>query len=213
MTGQMCPGILLYVRREAKLVRFMKKEIFAVLVLLLLIGGTYLLAGKERGGPVEDYTVQTGGVIQVTGLVERSYNITYDELSRLPAKNVEAPLYCVGEPGKVRKNGTWKGVPLKTVLELAGPQGGAYKVALYASDGFTTDFYLNTVMGDENIIIAYEFNGEPITPRIVAPGRWGYKWIKYLTKIELVSYDFKGTWESAGYPDDAYITDGSSLGR
>ncbi|WP_157723229.1 hypothetical protein [Thermococcus barossii] len=56
--------------------RFMKKEIFAVLVLLLLIGGTYLLAGKERGGPVDDYTVQTGGVIQVTGLIERSYNIT-----------------------------------------------------------------------------------------------------------------------------------------
>ncbi|NJE10515.1 molybdopterin-dependent oxidoreductase [Thermococcus sp. MAR1] len=189
----------------------MRKEIFGFLVLLLLIAGTYLLAkGEEKQG--SDYIPSTAGVIQVTGLVERPYNITYDELSKLPSKEVEAALYCVGEPGKVRKNGTWKGVPLKTVLELAKPTGGTYKVALYASDGFTTDFYLDTVMRDEDIIIAYELNGELITPRIVAPGRWGYKWIKYLTKIELVSYDFKGTWESAGYPDDAYITDQSPGG-
>ncbi|NJE04749.1 hypothetical protein E3E36_00990 [Thermococcus sp. M36] len=52
-----------------------------------------------------------------------------------------------------------------------------------------------------------------MTPQIVVPGRWGYKWIKYLTKVELVSYDFKGTRESARYPDDAYITDDSSPGR
>ncbi|NJE31401.1 hypothetical protein E3E38_10140 [Thermococcus sp. 18S1] len=190
----------------------MRKSIFAFLVIILLIGGTYILGrDDENTAPAE--APKEPGVIQVTGLVERPYNLTYDELSKLPSREVEAPLYCVGEPGKVRKNGTWKGVPLKTVLELAGPQSRAYKVALYASDGFTTDFYLDTVREDEDIIIAYEFNGEPITPRIVAPGRWGYKWIKYLTGIELVSYDFTGTWESAGYPDDAYIPDDLSPGR
>jgi len=190
----------------------MRKDAFAFLVIILLIGGTYLLA-KDDGNRTTVEAPRELGVIQVTGLVEKPYNLTYDELSKLPYREVEAPLYCVGEPGKVRKNGTWKGVPLKTVLELAKPKGGAYKVALYASDGFTTDFYLDTVIRDGDILIAYEFNGEPITPRIVALGRWGYKWIKYPTKIELVSYDFKGTWESAGYPDDAYITDGSSPGR
>ncbi len=103
---------------------------------------------------------------------------------------------------------------MKTLLELAKPTGGgAFKVALYASDGYTTDFYFDTVMREEDIIVAYEFNGKPITPRVVAPNRWGYKWIKGLTRIELVSYDFKGTWESSGYPDDARITGDSSPGR
>ncbi|MDN5320241.1 MAG: hypothetical protein PWP49_661 [Thermococcaceae archaeon] len=37
------------------------------------------------------------------------------------------------------------------------------------------------------------------------PGMWGYKWIKYLIKIEVVDYNFLGTYESEGYPDDAYI--------
>ncbi|ASJ09407.1 hypothetical protein A3L11_09260 [Thermococcus siculi] len=86
-------------------------------------------------------------------------------------------------------------------------------MALYAIDGYTTDLYLATVMKDEDIIVAYEFNGEPITPRLVVPGRWGYKWIKYITAIEPVGYDFKGTWESAGYPDDAIIPDESTPGR
>lgn len=190
----------------------MRKSIFAFFVIIILIGGTYLL-GRDNGGTATVDVPKELGVIQITGLVERPYNITYEELRKLPSREVESPLYCVSQPNQVRKNGTWKGVPLKAILELARPRGEAYKVALYASDGFTTDFYLDAVMADEDIIIAYEFNGEPITPRIVAPGRWGYKWIKYLTRIELVSYDFKGTWESAGYPDDALILDGSSPGR
>ncbi|WP_297091668.1 molybdopterin-dependent oxidoreductase [Thermococcus sp.] len=193
----------------------MRKEIFALSILLLLVATTYWLGGGKNTTQVPKEQLSSGqsGVIQITGLVERPYNITYEELRKFPSREVESPLYCVSQPDQVRKNGTWKGVPLKAILELARPRGGAYKVALYASDGFTTDFYLDAVMADEDIIIAYEFNGEPITPRIVAPGRWGYKWIKYLTRIELVSYDFKGTWESAGYPDDALILDGSSPGR
>lgn len=102
---------------------------------------------------------------------------------------------------------------MRILLERAGIKNSAYKIALYAKDGHTTDLLLQWVFNDDSIIVAYKFNGKPIAPRLVVPGMWGYKWIKYLTKIELISYDFKGTWESAGYPDDAYITDGSSPGR
>ena len=39
--------------------------------------------------------------------------------------------------------------------------------------------------------------------RLVAPGKYGYKWAKWITRIELVDYDEKGYWESRGYPDEA----------
>ncbi|MDI3475385.1 MAG: hypothetical protein PWQ79_1396 [Thermococcaceae archaeon] len=179
----------------------MRKLLFALLFLALLAGVTYLRGGNSVPSPPTERET----VIEVTGLVENSYNMTLEELKALPSVNVSAPLYCVDNPKVPRKNGTWKGVPLKTLLEKAKPKSGAFKVAFHASDGYTTDLHLLTAMNDESIIIAYEFNGEPISPRLVVPGRWGYKWIKYLTKIELVSYNFLGTWESAGYPDDAYI--------
>jgi DMSO/TMAO reductase YedYZ molybdopterin-dependent catalytic subunit len=175
----------------------MRKGIFTLILIIILVGGTYFLnSGREGRTSPEPQTGQD--TIQITGLVENPYNLTYDDLASLPSKNVTAVLYCVDSPNRPRKNGTWTGVPLKLLLERASPNGGAFKVALYASDGYTTDLYLASVMQDEDIIVAYEFNGEPISPRLVVPGRWDYKWIKYITKIELVSYNFLGTWESAG---------------
>jgi len=60
----------------------------------------------------------------------------------------------------------------------------------------------------EDVIVAYEKYGKPMdeTLRLVVPGRWGYKWIKWLTRIELMDYDFKGRYESRGFPDDAWVT-------
>ena len=190
----------------------MKKSIFAVLIIVLLVGGTYLLGQGNENTTGREFPSEAG-VIQITGLVERPYNITYDELTALPSRNVTAVLYCVDNANRPRKNGTWTGVPLKLLIERVRPREDAFKVALYASDGYTTDLFTQWAMEDDDIIVAYAFNGEPITPRLVVPGRWGYKWIKYLTKIELVNYNFMGTWESAGYPDDALIPDGSSPGR
>jgi hypothetical protein len=37
----------------------------------------------------------------------------------------------------------------------------------------------------------------------VVPSKWGYKWVSQLIRVEPVNYDFKGTWESAGYSDEA----------
>ncbi len=57
----------------------------------------------------------------------------------------------------------------------------------------------------DDIILAYELNGEPLNEvlRLVVPGKWGYKWIHHVDRIELLSYDFLGYWESRGYSDEA----------
>ncbi|WP_461864389.1 molybdopterin-dependent oxidoreductase [Thermococcus sp.] len=184
----------------------MKKELFALFVLILLILGTYGLKGQGGNSSTQSpVSKQRADFIEITGFVERPYNITYEELEALPSKSVTAELYCVDSPNLPRKSGTWIGVPLRVLLERAGVKEGAYKIAFYAEDGYTTDLYVEDVMNNKSIIVAYELNGKPIKPRLVVPGRWGYKWIKGLTKIRLVNYNFKGTWESAGYPDEAYI--------
>ena len=191
----------------------MKKLAFALALLLILAAGTYWSGGGSGNSgnavgkgpnPLENEKPGSGTIIKVTGLVERPYNLTYDKLTALPSRNVTAVLYCVDAPRTPRKNGTWTGVPLKILLERAGVKNGAYKIALYANDGYTTDLFVQWVLDNNNVIVAYKFNGEPITPRLVVPGMWGYKWIKGLKEIRLVDYDFKGTWERVGYPDYAY---------
>ena len=122
----------------------------------------------------------------------------------MPQTSISAAIYCVDAPTIVVTQGDWQGVKLWTLLNETGISPEATKIAFYATDGYTTDLTVDTVQNN-NIILAYAKDGAPLseTLRLVVPGQYGYKWISQVTKIEAVSYDFKGTWESQGYPDDA----------
>jgi DMSO/TMAO reductase YedYZ molybdopterin-dependent catalytic subunit len=42
--------------------------------------------------------------------------------------------------------------------------------------------------------------------QVVAESKWGYKWVKWVTKIELSDdTDYKGYWEELGYNNDGGI--------
>ncbi len=43
--------------------------------------------------------------------------------------------------------------------------------------------------------------------RLTAPGKYGYKWAKWVVRIELVPGSPKGYWEQRGLPDRAWIGD------
>jgi DMSO/TMAO reductase YedYZ molybdopterin-dependent catalytic subunit len=139
------------------------------------------------------------------GLVESPLTLTLDDLVAMPTSTVYADLYCVGLPTQPLAQGDWIGVRLGYMLEQAGVLPAAVKVAFTAAhDGFTTDLTVTTAMRDD-IILAYERDGEPLAQKqLVVPCMWGYKWIREPTHIELVDYDFLGTYESVGYPDEAY---------
>lgn len=123
----------------------------------------------------------------------------------MPKTTVEAALICVDLPASgVTAN--WTGVKLQTVLEQAQPSQDAIKVAFYAADGYSTDLPVQTAMRDD-ILLSYEKDGVSLNDlRLVVPGKWGYKWISQITRIELVNTNFLGYWESAGYSDEANVT-------
>ena len=147
----------------------------------------------------------------VDGLVESPLSLTYDDLLAMPTTTVFAELYCVGQPDIPLDVGDWTGVRLGFILDEAGVLPQAWKVAFYADDGFSTDLPLTTAMRDD-IILAYERDGEPLTEKqLVVPCKWGYKWIREPSHIELVDYDFLGKYESGGrFSDEANRTPGDS---
>jgi len=149
--------------------------------------------------------------LTVNGLVDRTLNLSILDLLSMPATSVDAPLYCAGNLVYAVENGTWEGVKLKLVLEEAGIRPDAIKVAFYAPDGFSTDLNIQDTQR-EDVVIAYKKDGEFLTagdgspaPRLVVPGKWGYKWINALNHAELVDFDFRGAYESVGYSDEADI--------
>lgn len=147
----------------------------------------------------------------VDGFVKNPLNLTYDELKALPAVTIFAELICY--PNAPVTEGLWTGVQLSYLLNLAGAKPEAIDMVFIAVDDFSSSLPVSEIQNRPDILLAYEKDGEPLTQRdgfpviIVAPGQGGYKWVKYVTHIELVDYDHKGYWESVGYPDDAVLTE------
>ncbi len=144
--------------------------------------------------------------ILVQGFVTNPLNLTYEEFLALPQTTIYAELYCVDYPSFALAKGNWTGVRLSLMLEMANVISEAVKIAFRSDDGYSSDLPVTAAMR-EDIIIAYELNNQTLTEklRLAVPGKWGYKWVSRLAQIELVNYDFKGTWESRGYSDEAEI--------
>jgi len=185
--------------------------IATILVVAVFVGVVYYLSLSTPAtyssptSPTKDFEWS----LLVDGFVQRPLNLTLNELVAMPRSTVYAELYClpaVGSSGVLVDHGNWTGVRLELLLEKAGVSPQAVKVAFYAEDGFTTDLTVTTAMC-EDIVLAYEKDGKPLPEklRLAVPNMWGYKWIKWLIHIEVVDYDFKGRYESRGFPDNAEI--------
>jgi hypothetical protein len=148
--------------------------------------------------------------LTISGLVNHPMNLSTSEIADMTQTTVQAAMFCVDFPNQIVTTGNWTGVQLADLLEKAGVSQSTIKVAFFASYGYSTDLSLEAAT-QPDVIVAYEKDGEqlPETLRLVVPGKWGYKWISQLTKIELVDFDFKGKWESQGYSDEGTVTENS----
>ncbi|UCE38056.1 MAG: DUF4079 family protein [Thermoplasmata archaeon] len=157
---------------------------------------------------VEDWT------LRVNGLVENPLNLSYDNITNFPSTSEIVTLQCVAGPSGTAN---WTGVRLKAVLDMAGILHNAHEVIFYAADGYSSSLTLDYAQNPD-VILAYKMNGETLPRdhgyplRLVAPGKYGYKWVKWITHIEVVDYDYKGYWESRGYDDEADIPAYSNWG-
>lgn len=147
--------------------------------------------------------------LNVSGVVENQLELTYAEvLDGYQNYKKVVTLYCV-EGWDVTI--LWEGVLVSDLIEQAQALPGAEVVIFHAYDSYTTSLPLQYIQ-DENILMAYRINGVDLPPergapfQLVAEDRLGYKWIKWITGIELSDdSDYKGYWERRGYPNDAFV--------
>ncbi len=99
----------------------------------------------------------------------------------------------------------WEGVLIKDLLMDTGYNDKARVVIFRAYDGYSTSLPLDYLI-ENNIMIAYKMNNITLPAergfpfQLVAESKWGYKWIKWITEIEVSDdVNFKGYWESRGY--------------
>jgi len=186
-------------------------------------GTQYLGADVQFVTPNDRFYVVTKNVIdpqvnpelwrlEIDGLIDRRRQYTYQQLTSLPAIDQETTLMCISNQvgGGLMSNAVWKGVPLRHFIEEAGPLAGVTEVVLRAVDGYDDTISLTKAM-EPTTLVVYEMNGSQLPSihgypvRLIVPGLFGEKSVKWITRIELVAHDAKGFYEKQGWGPDFTI--------
>jgi DMSO/TMAO reductase YedYZ molybdopterin-dependent catalytic subunit len=140
--------------------------------------------------------------LSITGLIKEPRNYTYQDILEFPHYQKVVTLHCV-EGWDVTL--LWEGIEVRDLLTLSKIDNRANTIIFHAVDGYSTSFPLSYIM-DNPILMAYKMNNQTIKRergfpfQLVAEDKWGYKWIKWISGIELTSdTTYKGYWETRGY--------------
>lgn len=147
--------------------------------------------------------------LEITGLVSTPKVYSYEDILKFPSYQKVVAINCVeGWSVKV----LWEGVLVKDLFKDLTIGQDAKTVIFYAMDGYSTSFPLDYIL-QNNIIMADKMNGQVIPSergfpfQLVAEQKWGYKWIKWITKIELSdNVNYEGYWESRGYNNNGDLS-------
>lgn len=153
--------------------------------------------------------------LQVDGLVDTARTLTWDDLADLPQTEWTRDFQCV--TGWRVDEVMWQGVRVNDILAVVGVDGAARAITFSSHDGlYTESLTLDQVDADE-VMVATHMDGEVISGdhggpvRLLVVPMYGYKSLKWLSRIELVDTVDPGYWEERGYDVDAYV--GASNGR
>jgi len=172
----------------------------------------------ERLGSVADFRENSirgiqridSGTYELTidGLVEQSASLTLAELATFPRAAKLVTIHCV-EGWSVKA--LWEGIPLAVLFEYVEPSPRANTVIFHAADGYTTSLPLESIL-ERELIIADRINDVPLPPangfpfQLVAEEKWGYKWIRWLTRIEFSDDpSYEGYWERRGFNNNGDV--------
>jgi DMSO/TMAO reductase YedYZ molybdopterin-dependent catalytic subunit len=143
---------------------------------------------------------------RVFGEVESPITLSWEEFTALPTHEITTDIHCVTRWS--RFDTSFEGVHWSELAKVVKPKPSARYVLAHAEQDFTANVPI-AALEDDEALLAYEADGEPLTPehgwplRLVIPRRYFWKSAKWLRGIELLDHDEPGFWERLGYHNEA----------
>lgn len=147
--------------------------------------------------------------LEIGGHVDNPHTYSFEELQEFEQVEQETTLMCISNKigAGLWSNGVWRGVRMRDLIEASGLKDGGYEVVIYGADAYSDTFELDKAMAEETLVV-YQINGDPLPRvngypvRVIVPGRYGEKNVKWVTRIEVVTEDVQGFYESQGWGPD-----------
>ncbi|MDT7041621.1 molybdopterin-dependent oxidoreductase [Candidatus Nitronereus thalassa] len=150
--------------------------------------------------------------LTIGGMVDNPLVLSFEDLMKRLQTTMISTLECIGNTVGGYSIGTarWEGVKINQILEESGFNPKAFDLVLRGADGYSDNFPLSRAL-EEDVLLATKMNGVPLPPdhgfpaRVIVPGIYGMKNVKWLTGLELVNYDYKGHWQQQSWSDTALV--------
>ena len=150
--------------------------------------------------------------LRIDGLVDNPREFSLDEVRALPSGESTNTLMCISyEPGDdLISNARWVGTSLRDVLAAAGVQPRATHIQFTSADDYVESHALDYAQ-DPRVRLVWEMNGAPLPHkhgfplRLLAPGRYGIKNPKWITRITLIEGNIEGYWQQRGWDQEGVI--------
>ena len=144
--------------------------------------------------------------LRISGLVQTPLSVAYSELLALPRQDQYVTLRCVDNlpASHLMSNAYWSGVPLASLLNRAEVLPRATAILTRAPDGYAETLPLEVAL-HPTTLLAYGMNGSTLLRRhggpvrLLAPGYYGFKNVKWIEEISLVTEDTHGYWAQRGW--------------
>jgi DMSO/TMAO reductase YedYZ molybdopterin-dependent catalytic subunit len=147
--------------------------------------------------------------LRVGGLVKRPVSLSYEQVRALPRAEQVSTFHCV--TGWTVPNVHWAGVRLNDLFDLVRPLPEAGALQFVSAEDPYVDYLTMQQSLLPEVMLAYEMDGKPLPQehgapmRLIIPEMYGYKNVKWLAGINLVTQPEAGYWEQLGYDRDAWV--------
>lgn len=156
-------------------------------------------------GPIPKFDPTTWD-FRVFGEVEEEKSWNWEEFKKLPTVKITVDIHCVTRWSKFDTD--WEGVSFRHFVEnYIKVKPTAKYVIAHCEYGYTTNLPLETML-DDDVLLAYLYDGKPLEPdhgaplRTLVPKRYFWKSAKFLRALEFSPVDKPGFWEQAGYHNE-----------
>ena len=147
--------------------------------------------------------------LEIGGLVKRPGTLDYRQLTALPKAHQVSTFHCV--TGWTVDNVHWGGVRFQSLFDLVQPLPTATAVRFISLERPYEDSLTLEQLRLPDAMLAYELGGKPLSrphgapARVVLPEMYGYKGVKWLTRMEFVAHQPEGYWEQNAYDQNAWV--------
>jgi hypothetical protein len=151
----------------------MRTRLFLTMILILATALTVACGGDEDQESTSG--IPENAALKITGQVDNEVGWTEEEIRAMDTIEAEST-------NKSGETSTYTGVPIKTLVEMAGPKSDATTLVYVADDGFTAEVALSDVQTCDDCIVSFRNQGGF---SIVMPGFPGNVQVKGVIEIQV----------------------------